>query len=91
MKDDIQWDKDKAAANLLKHGVEFLDAAGVLHDDRAIVFEDARHEDQRHVAIGMDHLGRVLVVAYTWRGDAARIISARKATKHEAGIYERGY
>ncbi len=91
MKDDIQWDSDKAAANLAKHGIGFLDAAGVLYDERAIVFEDNRHKEQRHIVIGMDHLGRVLVVAYTWRDDAVRIISARKALKHEVAIYERGY
>ena len=40
--------------------------------------------------MGMDALGRVLVVVYTWRGDRARLISARQATKRERREYEEG-
>lgn len=39
--------------------------------------------------IGMDALGRVLVVAYTMRGERIRIISARRATRRERAEYEK--
>ncbi len=86
--DDIEWDEDKAAANLKKHGVDFADAATVLHDEHAITVKDESAGEQRFVAIGMDALARVLVVVHTWREDRARLISARLATAHERTQYE---
>ena len=41
------------------------------------------------LTLGMDALGRLLVVAYTWKGDEIRLISARKATPSERRQYER--
>jgi uncharacterized DUF497 family protein len=49
---------------------------------------DPDHDEERFVTIGMDAYGRILVVVYTWRGDVIRLISARKATKHEHKQYE---
>ena len=45
-------------------------------------------EEERWVTMGLDALGRVLVVVYTWRGESARLISARKATARERRRYE---
>jgi len=44
--------------------------------------------EERFVTIGMDALGRILVVVYTWRGERLRLISARKATPRERSEYE---
>lgn len=83
------WDTAKAKRNLQKHGIDFADAVGVLEDDRALTIEDSSSEgEQRWVSIGMDWLGRVLVVVYTWRGDTIRLISARPATPRERQQYE---
>jgi uncharacterized DUF497 family protein len=46
--------------------------------------------EERFILVGMDALGRVVVVAYTYRGNSIRIISARKATKPEQKSYEEG-
>ncbi len=46
---------------------------------------DSDHDEERFITIGMN---RILVVVYTWRGDAIRLISARKATKHERKQYQ---
>jgi uncharacterized protein len=87
---DCQWDPEKARANFKKHGVEFADAVGVFDDPEAITLEDPDSEgEQRFVSIGLDFLGRIIVVAYTYRGDDLRLISARKATKKEVNIYEK--
>ena len=83
----MQWDPKKAAANLHKHGVDFADAATVLSDERALTLRDERSEEERYITLGLDALGRVLVVVYTWRGDALRLISARKATPRERRQY----
>ena len=45
-------------------------------------------DEERWVAMGRDGLGRVLPVVYTWRGESVRLISARKATGRERGLYE---
>jgi len=83
-----EWDPDKAKQNRQKHGVDFADAIGVFYDEQAIGEEDEGSEgEQRFRKIGMDFLGGLLVVIYTYRGENIRLISARKGTKREAGQY----
>jgi uncharacterized DUF497 family protein len=85
-----QWNRDKAAANLRKHGIDFADAVSVFSDDLAITIPDERFDEERFVTIGVDAFGRVLVVVYTMRDDEIRIISARKATRQEQQQYQEG-
>lgn len=84
----VQWDAEKAAANLQKHEVDFADAATVLEDEAALTVPDDGPDEDRSVTLGMDALGRLLVVVYTWRGDEPRLISARKANRSERRQYE---
>lgn len=87
----VIWDPRKARANFQKHGVRFSDAEGVLFDPNALTAEDPIAEgEQRFVSIGMDPLGRILVVVYTHRGEDLRLISARRATRKERQQYEAG-
>jgi uncharacterized protein len=85
----VEWDREKAEANRAKHGVDFADAATALTDDLALTRSDDHPDEERLVTLGMDALGRVLVVAYAWHGDEIRLISARKATASERRQYER--
>lgn len=85
----VEWDREKADANRTKHGVDFADAATVLTDDLALTRQDSNPDEERFVTLGMDALGRVLVVAYAWKGDKIRLISARRATPSERRQYER--
>jgi len=88
---EYEWDARKARSNLAKHGVDFADAIGTLEDELALTTEDVRAtSEKRFVTLGMDHLGRLIVVIYTWRGTRLRIISARKATRRERRQYEEG-
>jgi uncharacterized DUF497 family protein len=84
----FEWDPSKAASNLRKHGVEFADAVSVLEDDRAVTIADDSAEEERFATIGLDALGRILVVIYAFRERRIRIISARRATPHERTQYE---
>ena len=84
----VEWDEDKARANLAKHRIDFADAATALDDDYALTIPDPDAPEERSVSIGMDALGRVLVVVYVWVGEQPRLISARKATKAELRQYE---
>ncbi|PSB27123.1 BrnT family toxin [Chlorogloea sp. CCALA 695] len=82
-----QWDNDKAATNLNKHDIDFADAVSVFSDDLAVTVSDERFNEERFITIGIDALGRVLVVVYTLRGKEIRLISARKATWLELTQY----
>ena len=57
-------------------------------DDYALTIPDDDPSEERFVTIGMDALGRILVVVYTWRGRRIRVISARKADSYERKQYE---
>ena len=88
---EIIWDPNKAKRNFHKHNVRFSDAESVLFDPYALTIEDTTSEDeQRHVSTGMDLLGRILVVVFTYRGNEIRLISARRAIKKERQHYEAG-
>ena len=87
---DYEWDPEKAASNLAKHGVDFADAVGVLEDEWALTIRDEYVEgEQRSVTMGTDFLERVLVVVYAYRRERVRLISARAATRGEKRAYER--
>jgi uncharacterized protein len=86
--DDFHWDDEKAACNDAEHGVSFDAARGVFKDPFAIELIDDRYDygETRWTVLGMAY-DRLLVVAYTMRGDAIRIISARAAEPHERREY----
>ena len=59
----IEFDPAKARTNLAKHKVSFAHAEQALRDPNAVTIEDPDAEDeQRFVSLGMDALGRILVV-----------------------------
>lgn len=82
----FEWDPDKAASNRRKHRVDFADAAGVFEDSRALTRDEPHPGELRHVMMGLDFLGRVVVVLDR-RPNAIRIISARRATPAEHRQY----
>jgi uncharacterized DUF497 family protein len=85
---EIEFDPEKAKRNRRKHGVTFAQAEEALGDPLALTIEDADSlGEQRFITLGMDALGRVLVVVHSQREDAVRIISARKASPGEAEQY----
>ncbi|MFN7941632.1 MAG: BrnT family toxin [Thermoanaerobaculia bacterium] len=86
----FEWDSRKAAVNRRKHGVDFADAVAVLEDPLAMTVEDFGRVERRYLTIGLDTLGRLLVVSYTWRQGRIRLISARRATARERRQYEGG-
>jgi len=87
---DFTWDRDKAAANLRKHGVDFAEAATAFSDPLSIAIPDPDHsqDEPRWLLVGQSKLNRLLVVAHTEGRGEIRIISARRATRHERQVYE---
>jgi uncharacterized DUF497 family protein len=88
----FEWDDQKAASNLQKHGVSFDEAVSVFGDGQALTFPDTDHSEveDRSRTYGVSNKTRLLVVVHTERRHGIRIISARKATRYEKGIYEKG-
>lgn len=85
----FEWDIQKARGNLRTHGVDFAGAVAVFEDEQAVTIRDdiSAVDEQRYLSLGRDVNGRILVVAYTWRGDRIRISSARRATAIERRQY----
>lgn len=86
----FEWDAQKAASNLAKHGVSFNEARTVFGDTLGRIVDDARHSigERRFVLLGYSEQRRLLAVMFTDLGEAIRLISARKATRHERSSYE---
>ncbi len=86
----FEWDLNKAASNLQKHGVSFEQASTVLDDPLSQTIYDPDHsqEEERFVTIGQSDGGALLVVCHRDREDRLRIISARPAESHERRDYE---
>ena len=87
----FDWDPAKAASNFRKHGISFEEAKSVFYDEYAVQFYDEPHSshEERFLLLGMSSGAQLLLVCHCERdsGDVIRIISARKATKHESSFY----
>ena len=86
----FEWDPGKARRNLRKHGVSFDEAVTAFYDPLSATFDDPDHSvgEQRYITVDFSSQNRLLIVAHTERGEAARIISARLATAHERKRHE---
>lgn len=85
-----EWDENKEKITISKHGLDFSTAALVFRDQNRLEWFDELHSDyeDRYITIGeINGIAVVLMVVYTERGDAIRLISARKATKQERRMY----
>jgi uncharacterized DUF497 family protein len=89
---EFEWDEDKAAANLAKHGVSFEEAQTVFDDPLYVDFYDPDHSiaEHRYIIIGESQARRLIIVSYTERDGKIRLISAREVTRSEREAYEEG-
>ena len=87
---NVTWDEAKNLSNQKKHGVSFEEAETVFYDDDSVLFDDPDHSvgEERFLIIGVTDTEKLCIVSHCYRyEDVIRIISARKATKHEKQIY----
>ena len=85
----FEWDEAKNEINIRKHGIDFADVTDMFNHPMLTLLDDREdYGEERWIGIGwMQRL--VGVVVYVERHeDTIRIISARKATKHEVRRYE---
>lgn len=83
----FEYDRDKDEANQEKHGISFAEAQEIWHDPDLMVLHAHKRGEKRLMAIGRT-FAVVFPVIHTRRGQAIRIISARKSTRKEAQAYE---
>ena len=87
----FEWDENKNHINREKHKISFKEARTVFYDESALVIDDPEHslEEDRFIILGMSSNANLLVVCHCYRSSdtVIRIISARKATKHESEQY----
>jgi len=86
----FEWDPQKAARNIAKHGVPFEEAATAFGDPLGRIESDPRHsvDEERFVLLGLSRRQRLLAVMFAERAEAIRVISARRATRRERRNYE---
>ena len=89
----FEWDEEKYHSNLIKHWVRFENASKIWKDPFAIEILDEENSspEQRYLRIGHNSIHGILTVVFCERkdGNVIRIISARRATRTERGLYER--
>ena len=86
----FEWDGEKAAANLVKHGIAFEEAVTVFYDPLSATFPDPDHSrgENRFVTVGYSSGGRLVVVCHADRRGSVRVIGARRATRRERARQE---
>ena len=86
----FEWDSEKAAENLRKHGVSFDEAATAFFDRLSVTIPDPDHSvgERRFITMGTSSTEKLLVVAHTEEESTLRIISARPASAAERKRYE---
>jgi hypothetical protein len=86
---EFEWDEEKYAVNLRKHGVKFEEAVEVFFDPLVVYDEMPAGEEARESVLGFTLSSKILMVVFVERYTRTRIISARPATSHEENEYAR--
>ncbi len=86
---EFEWDAEKYAVNLRKHGVKFEEAAEVFFDPLGVYDDVSVKEEQRESILGFSFSAKVLFVVFVERDVRMRIVSARPATSQEKDEYAR--
>jgi uncharacterized DUF497 family protein len=86
--DEFEWDTEKYAVNLRKHGVKFEIAAEVFFDPFYKTGDASTAKEKRDYIIGYSFSEKLFLVVFVERDKRTRIISARAATPTERKFYE---
>jgi uncharacterized DUF497 family protein len=83
----FEFDSDKSAANLQKHGIDFVEAQALWNDPDLLEIPARTTDEPRFLVIGKIG-GRYWSGVITYREEQIRIISVRRARAEEVAIYE---
>jgi uncharacterized protein len=82
----FEWDEDERWSNLRKHGIDFAEVEKVFEGETATLLDDRFLPDVRFLTFGLLR-GVVVSIVHLETDESIRLISARKASKHEQEIY----
>jgi uncharacterized protein len=85
---EFEWDPDKETLNVENRNLDFATASRIWDGSIVEKVDERRDYGEARIIATGEFDGSVLVVVYTWRGEARRIISARKANSREKRRYE---
>jgi uncharacterized DUF497 family protein len=86
----FEWDEAKNEINIRKHGIDFADVKDMFnHPMLTLLDEREDYSEERWIGIGWLKQLVGVVVYVERKEDSVRIISARKATRHEVRRYEK--
>lgn len=83
----FEFDEAKSQANLLKHGVNFVDAQALWDDPRLLEIPAKTEDEPRYLMIGLIN-GKHWSAVITYRGTNIRLISVRRSRTEEVALYE---
>ncbi len=83
---EFEWHDAKRRSNLAKHGIDFRTASQLFDDRPTWTARSAYPDEERYLTVGAI-AGRFVAVVWTWRGQAIRLISARRASDAEQRTY----
>jgi hypothetical protein len=86
----FEWDEAKRLSNVAKHGIDFLSAVELFDGRPAVTFHSTYPDEGRFITTGIIR-DRFVTVVWTRRGEAIRIISARRARDAERRAYRALY
>ncbi|HVC54987.1 MAG TPA: BrnT family toxin [Stellaceae bacterium] len=84
---EFEWDPEKESRNIHKHGIDFATAKLIWDGSVFERIDNRQYGETRFQAFGVVE-NRILTVIFTWRGEARRIISARRANVREKRLFE---
>jgi uncharacterized DUF497 family protein len=90
LEQEFEWNRMKAAKNVIRHHVRFTEAATVFFDDNALFEPDPDHseEENHYIVLGYSIRSKLLLVVHVARGERLRILSGRAATLAERRRYD---
>jgi uncharacterized DUF497 family protein len=83
----FEFDATKSAANLTKHGIDFVEAQNLWHDPMLLEIPDKTEDEPRFLVVGRID-GKHWSAVMTYRGTNIRLISVRRARIEEVALYE---
>lgn len=86
---DFEWDEAKNETNIRKHGIDFADVKDMFNHPMLTLLDNREdYGEERWIGVGWIQQLMGVVIYVERHEDTIRIISARKATKHEVRHYE---
>lgn len=83
----FEFDEAESQANLLKHGISFVDAQALWNDPRLLEIPAKTEDEPRYLMIGLIN-GKHWSAVITYRGTNIRLISVRRSRTEEVTLYE---